>query len=373
MGNMNKYLTYLLRFFVIILLFFAINTSCKKEPTAPQIKIDTCYQTTGMYILNEGLFNMNNAGLTYYSFDDSLATTDYFESKNNKKLGDTGNDMAIYGGKIYIVVSTSSHVEVVDLKTGKSIKRIPFFEGNKPRQPRHIAFCQNKAFVCSFDGTVQVLDTTKLEIEKNINVGRNPDGIAIANNKIYVSNSGGLDCPNYDKTVSVIDFGTLTEIKRIAVLINPTYAVADKYGDVYVVSRGNYDDVKMRLQVIDSKTDSIKKTFNDFEALNLTIVGDTAYVYYYDFASASGSKIMLIDAKNETLISNNFITDNTKIETVYGIAVNPLTHDVFVTDAHSFTKTGEVICFGSNGKKKYSFKAGLNPSYMGFLNVAKGK
>ena len=351
--------------------------ACKKEPTAPpttiakQTKFDTTYQVKGMYILNEGLFNMNNASLTYYSFSDSSATTDYFNNQNARKLGDTGNDLKVYGGKLYIVVSTSSQIEVIDVMTGKSIKRIPIFNAEKPRQARKIAFCQNKAFVCSFDGTVEVIDTTSLSIEKVIKVGRNPDGVAVVGNKIYVSNSGGLDNPKYDSTVSVINFNTLNESKKIPVLINPTYMATDSYGDVYVVSRGNYDNLKMRLQIIDSKTDTVKKTFNDFEALNLTIKGDTAYVYYYDFTSGSGSKILLLNVKDETIIRQNFITDNTKIETVYGIAVHPHSGDVFITDAHSFTNTGEVFCFDANGKKKYSFKAGLNPSYMGFVSVTR--
>jgi len=363
-----------LRFFAVKLCILFLFLACKKEPTAP-IKIptilDTSIQTTGMYILNEGLFNMNNATLSYYNFSDSTITNDYFKQQNGRQLGDIGNDLEIYGGKMYIVVSTSSQLEIVDVLTGKSIKRIAIFDGNKPRQPRKIAFCKNKAFLCSFDGTVEVIDTTNLIIEKVINVGRNPDGVAVVGNKIYVSNSGGLDNPNYDKTVSVIDYNTLSEIKKIPVLINPTYMATDNYGDVYVVSRGNYDNVKMRLQIIDSKTDTVKKTFNDFEALNLTIKGDTAYVYYYDFTSGSGSKILLLNVKDETIIRQNFITDNTKIETVYGIAVQPTSGDVFITDAHSFTNTGEVLCFSSEGKKKYSFKAGLNPSYMGFVNVAK--
>jgi hypothetical protein len=372
---MNNYVRYWIvtlckSVFIVSLIF----VSCKKEPIAP-IKIptiiDTSYQIKGMYILNEGLFNMNNASLTYYNFSDSTPTTDYFKQQNGRQLGDIGNDLEIYGGKMYIVVSTSSQLEIVDLVTGKSIQRIPIFDGNKPRQPRKIAFCKNKAFLCSFDGTVEVIDTTSLTIETVIKVGRNPDGVAVVGNKIYISNSGGLDNPNYDKTVLVIDYNTLTEIKKIPVLINPTYMATDNYGDVYVVSRGNYDNVKMRLQVIDSKTDTVKKTFNDFEALNLTIKGDTAYVYYYDFTSGSGSKILLLNVKDETIIRQNFITDNTKIETVYGIAVHPLSGDVFITDAHNFTNMGEVFCFGANGKKKYSFKAGLNPSYMGFVNVAR--
>lgn len=367
-------LIYKLEFLIISIFLVSVIMSCKKEPLPPfniPFTIDTSYNTCGMYILNEGLYNMNNASLTYYRFSDSTATTDIFEQQNGRKLGDTGNHLKIYGDKVFIVVSMSSKVEVLNIKTGKCIKTIPFFNGSKARQPRQIAFWKTKAFVCTFDGFVAVIDTASLEIEKMIAVGRNPDGLSVTNNKLYVSNSGGLDFPQYDNTISVIDCNSLTEIKKITVQKNPTFSATDAYGDVYVVSRGNYSDLKMRLQIIDSKTDELKKTFTEFEALNLTIVGDTAYVYFYDFSSSSGSSILLLDTKTETIIRNNFISDNSSIETVYGIAVHPKTRDVFISDAHSFTKTGDVVCYSPEGKKKYSFKAGLNPSYIDFVTTAK--
>jgi len=354
---MNMIKKYFLPFLLLPLLF----ASCKKEPSAPDNSQSGNHPAKAVYVLNEGLFNMNNSSLTFFDFTDSTARTDYFLIKNGRKLGDTGNDIAIYGSKMYIVVNVSSQLEVLDAASGISIKRIPFFNGNIPRQPRYLAFAHGKAYVCNFDGTVAVVDTTTFEIENYIHVGNNPDGIAIANDKIYVSNSGGLNAPNYDSTVSVIDIATQTEIKKITVRINPYRIVADDYGDLYVISRGNYGKIKMCLQVIDSKTDQLKYTFPDLEALNLAINGDTAYVYYYDYITGSGSKIMLIDVKNEKLIGNQFISDGTEIETVYSIAVDKYSGDVFISDAHGFINTGEVCCFDKQGKKKYSFRAGLNP------------
>jgi len=349
------------KYFLLLLLLPLLSVSCKKEPSAPDNPVSGNNPAKAVYVLNEGLFNMNNSSLTFFNLTDSTAQTDYFIAKNGRKLGDTGNDIAIYGSKMYIVVNVSSQLEVVDAASGVSIKRIPFFNGDTPRQPRYIAFDKNKAYVCSFDGTVAVVDTATLEIENYITAGNNPDGIAITNGKIYVSNSGGLDAPDYDSTVSVIDIATQSEVKKITVRINPYRIVADDYGDLYVISRGNYGKIKMCLQVIDSKTDQLKYTFSDLEALNLAINGDTAYVYYYDYITGSGSKIMLIDVKNEKLIGNQFISDGTEIETVYGIAVDKYSGDVFISDAHGFINTGEVYCFDKQGKKKYSFRAGLNP------------
>ena len=72
-----------------------------------------------MYILSEGLFNQNNSSLARYSFNQQKRTSNYFSANNQRGLGDTANDMAIYGNKIYIVVNVSSTVEVIDFTTGK--------------------------------------------------------------------------------------------------------------------------------------------------------------------------------------------------------------------------------------------------------------
>jgi YVTN family beta-propeller protein len=350
-----------------IILFLLTLSSCEKDPTAPPANGTREVSGKGLVILNEGLFNMNNASLTWYDFESESAHTDWFEMENDRKLGDTGNDLGVYGGKIYVVVNVSSQVEVLDAYTGKSIRQIPFFDGEKPRQPRNIAFLRDKAFVCSFDGTVAVIDTTSLTIEKFIQVGRNPDGITTENNKIYVSNSGGLDFPNYDNTVSVIDFNTLEEIKKINVGTNPYTLQGDGNGFVYLISRGNYADEKMHLQIIDTSTDELVHTFTQFQALNFTLGKGMAYVYYHDFMGGNGSSIMGIDLQTREIISENFIRDGTVLESIYGIFADTLSGNVFITDARRFTLRGNVYCFNEDGEKLFSFQAGLNPSSMGMV------
>jgi hypothetical protein len=46
--------------------------------------------------------------------------------------------------------------------------------------------------------------------------------------------------------------------------------------------------------------------------------------------------------------------------------VNPLNGDVYITDAGTYTANGDVYCFDSQGKKKFSFEAGLCPASMVF-------
>jgi len=342
-----------------IVLFY----SCEKEPVEPD-KPAVVEVSKGIFVLNEGLYNMNNASLTFYNYDNSTAVTDFFDLKNGRKLGDSGNDIAIYGSKLYIVVTNSSQVEVVDANTGKSVKQISFFDGETPRQPRNIAFHGSKAFVCSFDGTLAVIDTASLSIEKFTTVGRNPDGIAVANNKVYVSNSGGLDYPNYDNTVSVVDIASFKEIKKIEVGLNPYSVQTDMQGNVYVVTRGNYGDVPMRLHVIDSQLDEVIHTFN--KDISIFAINDNwAYAYYADWMSGQTSNIFVIDLNTKEIVNNNFITDNIEID-AYSIYVNADNGNVFVSDVSGYTGNGKVYCFSKEGKLQYSFETGMVPGSMAF-------
>ena len=196
--------------------------------------------TSEMYVLNEGLFNLNNSTLMRYSFKDSRMDMNYFRSLNRRGLGDTANDMAIYGEKLYIVVNVSSQIEVIDLQSGLSLKQIPMLtENGSSRQPRFITFHKDKAYVCSYDGTVARIDTTSLEIEEIVTVGRNAEDICVQNGKLYVSNSGGLDYsgPGVDTTVSVIDITTFKETKKIEVGPNPGKILPGLEEAVYVVTR----------------------------------------------------------------------------------------------------------------------------------------
>jgi YVTN family beta-propeller protein len=67
---------------------------------------------------------------------------------------------------------------------------------------------------------------------QRIAVGQNPEGLAVSNGKLYVANSGGLNFPDVDSTVSVIDLTTHTELLKITVGKNPGGVCVDSEGDV---------------------------------------------------------------------------------------------------------------------------------------------
>src|ERR1700733_3708374 len=175
--------------------------SCSKDknpsppPTPPKV-------TTGVFVLNQGLYGQNNTTLTYYDFASGTQTTDFFKNVNGFGLGDTGSDFIIYGGKMYIVMNVSGYVAVANGITAKFIDTISFKNAGVNRGPENIVAAGGNVFVSSTDGTVAVIDTASLAITKYITVGSNPAQMVVASDILYVSNTGGFSTA-YDSTVSL--------------------------------------------------------------------------------------------------------------------------------------------------------------------------
>lgn len=348
---------------LLVLTFASCDDLFDKNKKGNEI---TVKEPTELFVLSEGLFNNNNSALAKYNLETGAMSGDFFAAVNNRGLGDTANDMGLYGSKLYVVVNVSGCVEVIDANTGNSLKQIKIVNSqNTSREPRAITFSGNKAYVCNFDGTIVRIDTTSLEIDATLTCGNNPDGICAANGKLYVSNSGGLNFPVFDNTVSVIDLVSFTEIKKITTGTNPGDIRADSEGNIFLVARGNYSTEPSRLQKISKSNDAITN-FDTIPCAGFAINNDTAYIYNYDWNTFSCT-VVSFNCKTDKVINKNFIADNTNILSPNGIDVNPFNSDVYITDAKNYTTSGDVFCFDKEGKLKFKLnETGINPNKVVF-------
>jgi hypothetical protein len=307
-----------------------------------------------LYVLNNGSMGMNNASLTMYDVENKVVIQNYFEKQNGRGLGDTGQDILVYGSKIYISMTDENTIEITDLEA-KSIKQI-----RTDGQPRYFAAYGGKVYVTYYNGYVARIDTVLLEVEKTARVGRNPEQLAVANRKLYVANSGGLDFPNFDKTVSVIDITSFTETKKIEVVINPCNTVVDNKENVYVVSIGNYADVPNTIQKIDSKTDAVSAL--DIKGTYVTLHEDTLYMIHSEYDEKGDQKINYYsyDIVNNRIISDHFIGNTVFSANPYGMCPDNASGEIYIT-VSDYINTGDVYVFDKRGDFLYSFEAGLNP------------
>lgn len=387
--------------FYIIALFVSMLSSCRGDelvvPTEYEIlplDINPDANPLGIYLLNEGNMGSNKSSIDFVDFKNSIYIRNLYTERNPtiiKELGDVGNDIQIYGGKLYVVVNCSHKIEVLDALTCAKITQIDI------PNCRYIRFAQGNAYVSSYVGPVAInpdaqlgavfrIDTTSLTVTGRVTVGYQPDELEILGEYIYVANSGGYrggyenkqtgEKGEYDYTVSVVERYGMKQVQKIPVGINLHRIKKDQYGKLWISSRGNYKDIPSNLFVMQRKSPNsnemaVTDTLN-IPCSNMVIQGDSLYFYSVEFNEQTEKNNVsygIIDIKSKQLVNRHFITDGTEknIEVPYGIYIDPTNGDIYVTDAKNYVSSGQLHCYDKNGKRKWNVRTGDIPAHMCIL------
>ncbi|MFC2719004.1 MAG: YncE family protein [Bacteroidota bacterium] len=386
-----------LSFTMILGVIISILSSCREDEhivvSDVQIirdKIDPNSKIAGMYLVNEGNMGSNKCTLDYLDYTEGIYMRNIYPERNPtvvKELGDVGNDVQIYGNKLYIIVNCSNKVEVLDARTGVRIKQIEI------PNCRYICFRREHAYVSSYVagvlidpnaplGAVFKIDTASLQVVDKVTVGYQPEEMVVLGDYLYVANSGGYRVPYYDNTVSVVEFEGFRQEQQIVVGLNLHRIKADKYGKLWVSSRGNYNDiyspygsVPSNLFVLDKRVGYNEMIVTDtinVPCSNMAIHGDSLYLYSHDYDNITQQSTLtygIINIKTKKVVSKNFITDGTEkeIKMPYGISIHPETGDIYVTDAKNYVSTGTLSCYNKEGKRKWRVSTGDIPAHMVYL------
>ena len=351
----------------------------------PGVPIDPDARPAGMYLLNEANMGSNKSSIDYVDFRNAYYGRNIYADRNPevvKELGDVGNDIQIYGNKLYAVINCSHKVEVMDVRTCKRIGQVDI------PNCRYIRFAKGKAYVSAYVGPVAIdpnaqlgavyeVDTASLAVTRKVTVGYQPDELEVLGEYLYVTNSGGYRAPDYDSTVSVVEIYGMKQIQKIPVGINLHRIRKDCYGKLWVTSRGDYNTIPSRLYVLDRKDKNSKemvvKDTLDIPCSEMYIQGDSLYFYSVEWNKQTERNTVtygIIDVRTDQLVTDHFITDGTEQDIVipYGICVHPTTGDVYVTDAKNYVSSGVLHCYDRHGKKKWSVRTGDIPAHMAFYD-----
>ena len=351
----------------------------------PGVPIDPDARPAGMYLLNEANMGSNKSSIDYVDFRNAYYVRNIYAERNPevvKELGDVGNDIQIYGNKLYAVINCSHKVEVMDVRTCKRIGQVDI------PNCRYIRFAKGKAYVSAYVGPVAIdpnaqlgavyeVDTASLAVTRKVTVGYQPDELEVLGEYLYVANSGGYRAPDYDSTVSVVEIYGMKQIQKIPVGINLHRIRKDRYGKLWVTSRGDYNTIPSRLYVLDRKDKNSKemvvKDTLDIPCSEMYIQGDSLYFYSVEWNKQTERNTVtygIIDVRTGQLVTDHFITDGTEQDIVipYGICVHPTTGDIYVTGAKNYVSSGVLHCYDRHGKKKWSVRTGDIPAHMAFYD-----
>lgn len=317
---------------------------------------------SNIYVLNSGSWNQaNSSSLTSYDLELETTADDIFASQNGKGLGDTAQDMVVFGDKIFISVYGSGVIFVTDL-TGKikeEIKDDTYF------YPRYLATDDDYVYVSYYDGAIAKIDPETYSVTKTaISTPGNPERVAVVNGKLYMAISD-YGYGNEASVVAVYNTSTMELLSNIEVILNPTVLTADSQGNVYVISMGNYGyytpEVYATLQKID--TDGNVSTISIAEEdgyLPVSIAMGNNNILYVMEGSGYPTTGDVYAYNTTTKVASKFITDGTTVSDLYMISTDLTTGEVYIGTS-DYSNTGDLYVFNSDGTFKSSFGVGLNP------------
>ena len=381
-----------LLYYVLPLLMLS---SCRNDVmVVPMEDINTGGKTVkseiiGMYLLNEGNMGSNKSSLDYLDLSGKDATVHYLRniySERNPEtvmmLGDVGNDIQIYGSRLWLVINCSNKVEVAQANDAVRIGKVDI------PNCRYVTFKDRYAYVSSYVGSVYSgsnsplgsvykVDTLSLQKVDSCSVGYQPEEMAIIGKKLYVANSGGyqgMTGQGYESTVSVIDLDKMQETERITVAPNLHRIRKDKYDQLWLTSRGNYMDSESKIYWLNKGGDGKMQVIGhlDQPVSDLCIVGDSLYFYGSQWSEITMTNTVtygIIDVRTHQIVSTSLsdAPEINKIRMPYGIIVNPIHRDFYLMDAKNYVSSGELLHFLPDGTFDWKVKTGDIPAHAVFL------
>lgn len=345
--------------FFISVLFLA---SCKKDEKTDETPEENKNYLNGKYVVNEGSFNQNNASLCFIDAEESI-TNDIYLQQNGTELGDILQSFTVIGENGYAVVNNSQKIEVVSLQDFKNIGTIEGVD-----YPRYLLKGENqKAYISNggMEGAVKVLDLSTNTITSSIAVGNGPEKMVIANDYLFVCNSGGFTT---DNTVSVININSNEVVSNIVVGDRPSDIVKDVFGNVWVLCSGEtlYDEnwnivgntnaalYRINIAAL-AVTANEQIGVNGDHPLNLE-VSPSGDVLYYE-----NNGVFAFNLLTGELPGNEIIADDRG-----SLNVDPSTGEIWCASVSDFSTPSTLWLYNANGSALKSFTTGIGTNAVAF-------
>jgi len=350
---------------IVLLLLPALLflSACEGDPTVP-IPGDPIGQVVnGIYVLSEGNFgDPEGARLSLYDLDRDTVYGDVFERSNNgMHLGSLGDDIKISDGKLYVLMSGSENLSIVST-SDHGLLQSATYSGAVPHDLL-IDPARGRIYMTMlFSGSILGVDLFTLQPVDTFLVGSNPQGVLLLNDRLFVCNTGF----GSDKTVSIINLPGDSVESTLTLSDGPTGIVQGPDGRVWVSCTGNSfgaPPTTGAVYMLNPFSLAIEDSIMFLENLwGAIAVGNDGSVYLLGATTGSfyGGPVHRL-APGTYAVTLNYIDG-----TFYGMAVDPSTGNLHVTDVRNLAGEGEVQVFDMSATLVASFPASRGPAAFAF-------
>ena len=378
---------------IALLVFSAVLVaiaSCTKEntpePNFAGIDVEVGEQSGSfnkLYILNEGAFP-GASTLDLLDLKNKKYCADIFAQANPdvvQGLGNTGNDLIVVDNKMWVALNASNQVAVLHMPDAKLEKII------EVESPRYLTAEGGYVYVTSYGaavyggtdmvpGKVYRIDKKSYET-KTVEVGYQPEGLAVLNGKLYVANSGGYNYV-HDNRISVIDLATFKVEKHIEAPMTNLFQMVATDDKIWVSSYGESTWTQDAasgewIQSVSEPQSLVSMTPNGqfakwegVHANKMCLSGNTLVCFGNDKEVEGGydNCLYFVNTKGDSFQKTSFAgTDLSRIGYPYAILMNPSNNDIYIADA-SFTAGSKVHCFNASLKHKWTVDTGVGTGHL---------
>lgn len=337
---------------------------------------------SGVFVLCEGNFNSGNSSLSYYNPTTKTVENGVFKRVNDRKLGDTGQSILVYGETAYIAVENSGVVWGIDSKTFKVKAQINATADTKIINPRYVHVVDDsKAYVTDlYSHYINVFNPKTFAYKGAIDVSQVANlGYCSTEEMVQFGSEVFVNCWSYSNKILVID--TKKDVLCDSIILSswqPKSMKLDKNGKLWVITDGGYSsggesfhNEHPHLYRIDAKTRTVEvdQVLEEDEAnVQIALNGKADVVYIIN------NDIYRMSVNDKAMPSVPFIKapvdDNGKRHKLYSIGVDPKNGDIYVGDAVDYRQSGVVYRYTSDGVLVDEFRVGITPNGFAFSNSA---
>lgn len=316
---------------------------------------------TRAFVLNEGSYGKNNAGITYFDWvADTTFNYDLFLLQNGKQLGDTGQDIITDGDDMFVALSGSNYITKLNsLGVEQKSVKLPEEMGDV----RYMVAYNGNLFVSCYGGYVAKVQEKDMKYVSAVKVGDNPEYIVETGGKIYCTNSGW----GKDNRVAVIDADKFATASFFTVMTNPDRIITVN-GRVFVQGYGDYYDYPWG--ELDTKTGEFTPIAN---ASSWAAYGDIIYLInsVTDWTTYTTTNYFSTYNTATNKLSEGLFLKNMPSElaskSVYGMSVNPYNGHLYILTS-DYVNNGSVYHFDNNGNFVKQFDTtGISPRKIVFF------
>lgn len=347
-------------YFALLGLLVLLATSCVPVPTVPEPGSGSV-TAGGMWVVCEGLWRQSNATLSYLQ-PGGAVIRDAMTYVNGRGLGDTPTDALVVGDTLVIAVNTSRTIVFVQKSTGKLLGTSAL---SSNREPYRLAVSGSRMWCTNLnDDSMTELQLNTMQVTvPSVHIGPAPEGIAVADGKIYVACSGLGDLRAQESgagTLMIVRERDLMTLDTIEGLPNAGDVIADRSRHAIWCAYRNLpsrSDEVGGVALVDSRADTIVRRWELKSPMQLALDSTSGFVYVLH---ANG--VDVIDPARSTTTQVLSHTNTTNSDMWYSLFVDTRQQRLYVGNARNYLIDGELLVFTLGGEQVGTYPVGPNPT-----------